>query len=89
MAEVIELAAELRARCAVGIEAPASHVLINLSHTHSAPMLDDWIPYDTPEQLEMMGHYRRRLLDAVERVCREAKKRLQPARVAVSQAGLL
>ncbi|GIS61815.1 MAG: hypothetical protein CM1200mP2_40400 [Planctomycetaceae bacterium] len=49
--------AELRSRIAGAIDAPTSHVMVNLSHTHSSPAFPDFIP-EPQEQLSLKQQYR-------------------------------
>ncbi len=73
----------LRERCGRALGIPASHVLINFNHTHSAPVVPDFIPYDTPDQLALQAEHAEAMSRALEHACREAATRLQPARLAV------
>ena len=72
---------EIRRLIGAAVGTPASHVLINFSHTHSGPSLPDYIP-DTAEQMRIQEAYQERLVNWVVGVSIEANQRLQPARIA-------
>ena len=76
-------ATKLRERCGIVLDIPPSNVLINFNHTHSAPVVPDYLPYDTLEQLAMQARHGEEMSVALERACREAKAHLRPARLAV------
>jgi hypothetical protein len=63
------------------IGAPASHVLVNFSHTHSAPAFPGWQP-EPPAQTVLQDQYWDYLIKQTVTSAAEAKAALQPARVA-------
>ena len=79
----VSVISRLRERCGRALGIPPGNVLINLNHTHSAPVVPEFIPYDTPEQLKLQHDHAEAMSLAVERACREAAANLEPARMAV------
>jgi len=79
----MDFASKLRQRCARVLGIPAANVLINFNHTHSGPVVPDFMPYDTPEQLAMQAQHGEEMSVRLEKACREAVANLQPARLAV------
>ena len=76
--------AELRRRVGTALDTPVSHVMINLSHTHSGPAFPGWFPdwiEDTPEQMPLQRKYQDDLLDWVVAAATEANQQLQEARI--------
>jgi len=73
------LADRLRAGVAEALGIPPSRVLLNESHTHSAPALPGYYPdsYDPDFKTEYLSRLERRLVEAAV----EADSRLQPARI--------
>jgi len=75
-------AGELRAGVAEALGIPVSHVLLNLSHNHSAPALPEFMAMtDTPEDVSFRERYRRDLTRWLVEAAVEANGCLQPARV--------
>ncbi len=75
-------ACELRDGVAEALRIPVSHVLLNLSHTHSAPALPEFMAMtDSPEDIPFRERYRRDLLRWLVEAAVEADDRLQPARI--------
>lgn len=72
--------AELRRRIAAAIDAPTSHVLVNLSHTHSSPAFPDFIP-EPPEQRALKEQYRDHVFESAAAAAEQAALGLQPARI--------
>jgi hypothetical protein len=72
--------AELRSRIAAAIDAPTSHVLVNLSHTHSSPAFPDFIP-EPPEQMALKEQYRDHVFERAAAAAAKAAAGLQPARI--------
>ncbi len=70
----------LRQNIGQAIGAPASHVLLNFNHTHSAPAFPEWAP-DTPEQIELQTAYRDEMMGRVVEAAAEADRQLQEARL--------
>jgi hypothetical protein len=73
-----------RLRSAVGdaLGTPASHVLLNLSHNHSAPALREFMAMtDTEEDVRFRARYERDLNDWIVEAAVEADDRLHPARI--------
>lgn len=71
---------DLRQRVGEAIGTPASHVMINFSHTHSGPAFPDWI-HDTPEQIAIQRQYQDDLLRWIVEAASEANQNLQEARI--------
>ena len=71
---------ELRRSIAEGAGTSTDHVMVNLSHTHSAPVLPDFIP-DTPEQMALKENYRDAMFATVAATAAKAADSLQPARI--------
>ena len=71
----------VRRRVGEAVGAPASNVLVNFSHTHSAPAFPDWQP-EPPDQRALQEQYWEHLTDQTVRSAAQARERLQPARVA-------
>jgi hypothetical protein len=77
-------AGRLREAVAEALDTPVSHVLLNLSHVHSAPALPEFMamtdaPEDVPFRTRYEADLRRRLVEAAA----EADAGLQPARLGV------
>jgi len=74
---------ELRHRCALvaGIE-PAC-VLLNVSHSHSAPGIGKYVEFGLPEEMEERTFYWETVLAAAEVATSEALAALKPARFSV------
>ena len=72
--------ADLRNRLAHAIGVPTSHVMVNLSHTHSSPASPDFIP-EPPEQMALKQQYRDHVSDAVAAAAQQANDELQPVRI--------
>lgn len=79
----IDFAQKLRERCAVAAGVPSSHVLLNFSHTHSAPATDGYLDFDTADQLELQAGFRALLLERGAAASRDAVATQRPARLAV------
>ena len=73
-------AAELRAVAAQALGIPTSHVLLNMSHTHSTPALPHFMS-DSAENLVLKERYRNDLTRWLVEVVTEAERQLQPARI--------
>lgn len=71
----------LRRAVGAAIGAPAASVLVNFSHTHSAPAFPGWQP-EPPEQTRLQEAYWDLLLAQTVESAAQAKARLAPARVA-------
>ena len=71
---------DLRSRIAGAIGTPTSHVMVNLSHTHSSPASPDFIP-EPPEQMALKQQYRDYVSDAVAAAAEQANAELQPVRI--------
>ena len=75
-------AARLRAGVAEALGIPVSHVLLNLSHNHSAPALPEFMAMtDTAEDIPFRTRYEQDLGRWLVEAAVEADARLQPARV--------
>lgn len=75
-------ARESRVGVAEALGIPVSHVLLNLSHNHSAPALPEFMAMtDSPEDVRFRERYRRDLTRWLVEAAVEANGRLQPARV--------
>jgi len=75
-------ALELRGAVAKALGIPTSHVLLNLSHNHSAPALPGfmWMT-DLPDEAAFKERYRRDLEQWLVEAAVEAALRVQPARM--------
>jgi neutral ceramidase len=71
----------LRRRVGEAIGAPPANVLVNFSHTHSAPAFPDWQP-EPPDQLRLQEQYWELLAERTVQSAAQARELLQPARVA-------
>ena len=81
---VMSLAEADRLRDAVAgsLGVDRSHVLLNLSHNHSAPALPEFMAMtDTPEDVPFRTRYERDLRDWLVEAALEADGRLHPARI--------
>lgn len=76
----LPVALEIRRLIGEAVGTPASHVLINFSHTHSGPALPDFVQ-DIPEQMRMQHPYKDRLIGWLVEAAVEANEQLQPARI--------
>ena len=72
---------EMRERVAQALGIPRSHVLLNLSHNHSAPALPGYMPEDFEPQFK--EEYRNQLEARLVEVAQAADAQLQPARLGV------
>lgn len=70
----------LRQRVGEAIGTPASHVMINLNHTHCSPSMPGWVP-DEPAQIALQTGYQDDLLCWIVEAAQEANRNLQPARI--------
>ena len=70
----------LRERVGEAVGTPASHVMINLNHTHSSPATPEWFP-DEPAQMALQKRYQDDLCGWIADAAREAGERLVPARI--------
>ena len=71
----------LRRRVGEAIGAPAANVLVNFSHTHSAPAFPGWQP-EPPDQLRLQEEYWELLTERTVASAIGAREALRPARVA-------
>lgn len=71
----------LRRLIGQAVGAPSSHVLVNFSHTHSAPSFPGWQP-EPPDQAHLQDEYWELLVERTVQSAAEARARLRPARVA-------
>jgi len=72
----------LRAAVAGALGIATAHVLLNLSHNHSAPALPEFMAItDTPEDVPFRTRYERDLRGWLVEAAVEADARLQPARI--------
>jgi hypothetical protein len=75
-------AGRLRAGVAEALGIPVSHVLLNLSHNHSAPTLPEFMAMtDTAEDIPFRTRYEQDLGRWLVEAAVEADARLQPARI--------
>ena len=70
----------LRETVAETVGTAASHVMINLNHTHSSPAMPEWFP-DEPGQIALQSRYQEDLRGWITEAVREADARLAPARI--------
>jgi hypothetical protein len=71
----------LRRRIGEAVGAPAANVLVNFSHTHSAPAFPDWQP-ESPDQTRLQEQYWELLAEQTVTSAAGARANLRPARVA-------
>jgi hypothetical protein len=72
----------LRNAVADALGVPASHVLFNCSHNHSAPALQEWMSMtDEPEDARLRARYASELARRLVEAALEADSRVRPARV--------
>jgi hypothetical protein len=71
---------EIRRRIGEAVGTPASHVMINFSHTHSGPALPDFLE-EAPEQMRLQRTYQAKLIEWLVEVAVAANQQLQPARI--------
>ena len=64
-------AQEMRLAIAAALGIPASHVMLNTSHTHAGVALPDYMS-DTPEQMSLKERYRRSLIGSLVEAAVEA-----------------
>jgi hypothetical protein len=70
----------MRERIGGRLNIPATHVLINASHTHLGPMLPGW-QQEAPEQAQLQQRYVAVLEEQLAGLAAMADERLQPARI--------
>lgn len=70
----------LRETVAETVGTAASHVMINLNHTHSSPAMPEWFP-DEPGQIALQSRYQEDLRGWITEAVREADTHLAPARI--------
>ena len=70
----------LRETVAETVGTAASHVMINLNHTHSSPAMPEWFP-DEPGQIALQSRYQDDLRGWITEAVREADARLAPVRI--------
>jgi neutral ceramidase len=78
-----EVMNNLRRRVGDAIGTPASHVMINLNHTHSSPSMPEWCP-DEPEQIALQSTYQDHLCQWVIEAVQTANDHMEPARIGAS-----
>ena len=71
---------DIRRRIGEAIGTPASHVMLNMSHNHSAPALPGWTE-DTPEQVRFKRRYQDDFIRWLVEASTEADQQLQEARI--------
>lgn len=71
----------IRGRIGESLGIPATHVLINASHTHLGPTLPGWQVEYSPKQEELQRSYLATLEDSLANVAQRANCQLQPARI--------
>ncbi len=74
-------AREVRRRVAEAVGTPTSHVLLNCSHTHSAPGTSEWLTADDDEQRAMELRFEARIIRAAVDAAAAAAGSLRPARI--------
>lgn len=75
------MASMLRHEIALRLQVPTSHVLLNASHTHCGPTLQNFHYDDDPGQQQLRDAYAARLLDVVPEVAARAAAELCPVRL--------
>lgn len=76
----LEVMNGLREKVADAVGTAASHVMINLNHTHSSPAMPEWFP-DESGQIALQSRYQEDLHGWITEAAREADARLVPARI--------
>ena len=76
----VDEAMDIRRRVAAAIDAPASHVMLNLSHNHSSPAPPSWV-VDAPEQARLKQRYQADMTNLLVDAAGEAAQNLKPARI--------
>ncbi len=76
-----DTAGEVRRRVAEAVGTPMSHILLNCSHTHSAPGTSEWLTADDEEQRAMELRFEARITRAAVDAAAAASGSLQPARI--------
>jgi neutral ceramidase len=79
----VEHATRLRAACAEAAGTAESHVLVNVSHSHSSAGIGSYTAAFPSDQRRVHEAYWQRLLAAAAAATREAVARLEPARMAI------
>lgn len=72
--------AEVRRQVAEAVGTPISHVMLNMSHTHSAPAFPGWMEVD-PAQVALKQCYQENFIRWTVEAADEANQNLQPARI--------
>jgi hypothetical protein len=75
-----DVVADLRRLVGGKVGVPASHVMLNMSHNHSAPAFPGWIEVD-PAQASMKQRYQDDFVRATLEAAEEASHNLQEARI--------
>jgi hypothetical protein len=75
-----EVMNDLRRRVGEAVGTPASHVMINLNHTHSSPSMPAWCP-DEPDQIALQSNYQDDLCRWIIEAAEKANECLEPARI--------
>ncbi len=76
----LEVMNGLRATVADAVGTTASHVMINLNHTHSSPAMPEWFP-DESGQIALQSRYQEDLRGWITEAARDADACLVPARI--------
>lgn len=72
----------VREACGRAMGVDGANVLVNYNHTHSAPNLPGFMPYDSVTQLSMQAEYAEHVIEVVAKACGRAVSKLVPARIA-------
>src|SRR5262245_27976294 len=67
----IDYTQKVRAACAQAGGVAIGNVLVNYNHTHSAPNMPGWMPYDEPNQLELVETYGQRVIEQSAEGCKQ------------------
>ena len=76
----LDVMSGLRERVAEAVGTAASHVMVNLNHTHSSPAMPEWFP-DEPEQIALLSRYQENLCARIVDAAHAADARRVPARI--------
>ena len=79
----VPFATELRRACASAVGIEPHRVLLNVSHSHSAPGIGSYVEFGSPREMEERAAYWKAVVQAAVNATLAAVAALQPARFAV------
>lgn len=85
----VSLAATIREACAASLGAPKESILLNVNHTHCAPTLPDFQPYEEEPQAKVQREYVEYLTAQCVAASQEAWRSRRVGRLAVSEGECL